>query len=68
MTCTCPKCKIVLVKLGDVECKTGDAVKLGCPQCRGIWFQQKGARDFDFGPERPLRQTMERLAATTTLA
>ena len=36
----CPKCGTLTVKLGVVQCATGDAEKRGCPRCRGIWFQQ----------------------------
>jgi len=41
----CPKCGTLTVKLGVVQCATGDAEKRGCPRCRGIWFQQLAGQD-----------------------
>lgn len=57
----CERCPTVeLVNLGEVKCATGDADRMGCPKCSGIWFRQK-----KYGPTSgewtPLRATLERI-------
>jgi len=56
----CPKCGILTVKLGVIQCATGDAEKRGCPRCRGIWFVQV---NFRLCEPPDWRRTVARLAA-----
>lgn len=56
----CERCKIPLVNLGEVKCATGDADRMGCGQCKAVWFRQKTTTS-PGGEWTPLRVTMERI-------
>jgi hypothetical protein len=61
----CPKCNLPTVKLGAVECRTGNCEKRGCPKCRAIFFKQTEHRQYS-GDYPPLHQTLDHLARLAT--